>query len=274
MAPSSTAPAPSPVPTVDTHVHVFTRALPLAAGRRHSPKGDFTPDDLFAVTTRHGVREIVVVQPSFLGTDNSYLLDTLARAPERLRGIVVVDPGVTDTTLDAYAASGVVGIRLNLLGKHIAVALSPDSMALLTRVAARGWQIEIQAEGEAFLPLLDAIVPLGAPVVIDHFGRPDPKLGVDDPGFRRLLAAGPDGPLFVKISGSYRCGGADAGAYARALLAALGPGRLLWGSDWPHTEHEATRRYEDGLTELRSWLTSEQQAAVAETSRRLFGFTR
>lgn len=274
MAPSSTAPAPSPVPAVDTHVHVFTRALPLAAGRRHSPSGDFTPDDLFAVTSRHGVHEIVVVQPSFLGTDNTYLLDTLSRAPERLRGIVVVDPGVTDATLDAYATAGVVGIRLNLLGKDLSAVLTPDWIALLKRIAARGWQIEIQAEGKAFLPLLDAIVPLGAPVVVDHFGRPDPKLGIDDPGFRRLLAAGPDGPLFVKISGSYRCGGAVVAPYARALLDALGPGRLLWGSDWPHTEHETTRRYEDGLTELWTWLTPEQQTAVAETSRRLFGFAR
>ncbi|MFD2185018.1 amidohydrolase family protein [Rhodoplanes azumiensis] len=285
MAPSPTSPAPaSPAPTsapptrdvppVDTHVHVFTRALPLVQGRRHSPSGDFTPDDLFAVTARHGVREIVVVQPSFLGTDNSYLLDALAPAPERLRGIVVVDPGVTDTTLDAYAARGIVGIRLNLLGKDVSTVLTPDWMALLTRVAARGWQIEIQTEGRAVRPLLDAIVPLGAPVVIDHFGRPDPKLGVDDPGFRRLLAAGPDGSLFVKISGSYRCGGAVVAPYARALVDALGPGRLLWGSDWPHTEHETIRRYEDGLTELRSWLTPEQQAAVAETSRKLFGFAR
>ena len=52
----------------------------------------------------------------------------------------------------------------------------------------RAWEVglrplmqnEIQAEGRAFLPLLDSIVPLGAPVVIDHSGRPDPKLGVDD----------------------------------------------------------------------------------------------
>lgn len=269
MAPSPTA---SSVPIVDTHVHVFTRALPLADVRRHSPSGDFPPAALFAVTARHGVRDIVVVQPSFLGTDNSYLVEALALAPERLRGIVVVDPGVTDPALDAYAAAGVVGVRLNLLGRDCSAVLAPDWTALLKRIAARGWQIEIQAEGRDFPRLLDAIVPLGAPVVVDHFGRPDPALGIADPGFRRLLAAGPEGTLFVKISGSYRCGGADAAPYARALLDHLGPGRLLWGSDWPHTQHEATRTYADGVSELRTWLTPAEQAAVAETSRNLFGF--
>ncbi|NVO16765.1 MAG: amidohydrolase family protein [Rhodoplanes sp.] len=263
---------PTDTPIIDTHVHVFTRALPLAAGRRHSPSGDFPPADLFAVAGRHGIDRIVLVQPSFLGTDNAYLVETLALAPEKLRGIVVVDPSVADAQLDAFARAGVVGIRLNLLGKDVRDVLAPDWTAMLKRIAARGWQIEIQAQGRDLPVLIDGLAPLGAPLVIDHFGRPDPALGIDDPGFRRLLAAGPDGPLHVKISGSYRCGGADAAPYAGALLDALGPGRLLWGSDWPFTEFEATRRYEDGITELRTWLTPAEQAAVAETSRKLFGF--
>lgn len=269
-----TEPAIPPIDprTVDTHVHVFTRALPLAAGRRHSPSGDFTPADLFAVAGRHGIGRIVLVQPSFLGTDNSYLLATLALAPDRLRGIVVIDPAVADAQLDGFARAGVVGIRLNLLGKDLRTVLAADWTALLKRVAARGWQIEIQAQGRDLPSLIDGLAPFGAPLVIDHFGRPDPVLGVGDPGFRRLLAAGPGGPLYVKISGSYRCGGADAAPYARALLDTLGPGRLLWGSDWPHTQFEAVRSYGDGVAELSAWLSPAEQAAVAETSRRLFGF--
>lgn len=273
-APAGTAHVETaPVETiVDTHVHVFTRALPLSAARRHSPSGDFTLDDLLAETAPHGAGEIVLVQPSFLGTDNAYLVAALARAPQRLRGIVVVAPGVGDDTLDAYGQAGVVGVRLNLIGSDPRAVLAPPWTDLLARVAARGWQIEIQAEGRDLPNLIDGLVPLGAPLVIDHFGRPDPRLGVADPGFRRLLAAGPDGPLYVKISGSYRCGGADAAPYAGALLAALGPGRLLWGSDWPFTQFEAVRTYADGLAELRAWLSPAERAALAATSRRLFGF--
>jgi predicted TIM-barrel fold metal-dependent hydrolase len=31
------------------------------------------------------------------------------------------------------------------------------------------------------------------------------------------------------------------------LLDRLGPDRLMWGSDWPHTQHEATATLFDGL---------------------------
>ena len=127
------------------------------------------------------------------------------------------------------------------------------------------------SDGHELAPLLDLLLPLGTPVVVDHFGRPDAALGRDDPGLRRLLARRPDANLFVKISGSYRSGGRG-GDYAPALLAALGPQRLLWGSDWPFTQFEDKRRYADGIAELAAWCSRDEQAAIAATSRKLFGF--
>ena len=49
------------------------------------------------------------------------------------------------------------------------------------------------------------------PVVVDHFGRPDPRLGVDDPGFRYLIETGATGRVWVKLSGAYRNGSGEAG---------------------------------------------------------------
>jgi hypothetical protein len=43
----------------------------------------------------------VLVQPSFLGSDNSYLLQAIARAPQRLRGIAMIDAQCEDTQLQA-----------------------------------------------------------------------------------------------------------------------------------------------------------------------------
>ena len=89
-------------------------------------------------------------------------------------------------------------------------------------------------------PLLEAQVN----VVVDHFGRPDPALGVDDPGFAALLAAGRSRRVWVKISGAYRNGANGRGeAIAQAAMPrlkdALGLDRLVWGSDWPHTQFES-----------------------------------
>ena len=128
------------------------------------------------------------MQPSFLGTDNSFMLAAIAASGGRLRGIAVVDPAVTDGELDALAAGGVVGIRYNLIGEDPARIARPDHVGLSRRVAGRGWQIELHVDGRDLPPLLDLLLPLGTPVVVDHFGRPDAALGRDDPGLRRLLA--------------------------------------------------------------------------------------
>jgi predicted TIM-barrel fold metal-dependent hydrolase len=101
-------------------------------------------------------------------------------------------------------------------------------------------------------------------VVVDHFGKPDPARGLADPGFQTLLAAGREGaPLLVKLSAPYRCHGAEVGPYAEALLDALGPERLLWGSDWPWTQHEAGMTYDRAFDWLVDWLPDgEGQAGI------------
>jgi predicted TIM-barrel fold metal-dependent hydrolase len=99
----------------------------------------------------------------------------------------------------------------------------------------------------AALPgLIRQLVPFGVPLVIDHFGRPDARLGADQPGFSELMTLGLGDQLWVKISGIYRLAGTDRQnlEFARAALALLeqsfGRDRLVWGSDWPHTQHEAS----------------------------------
>lgn len=67
---------------------------------------------------------------------------------------------------------------------------------------------------------------------------------MNDPGFRYLLTAARGGRIWVKLSGAYRLGRHPRGEeIARAaipmLIAELGPARLVWGSDWPHTQHES-----------------------------------
>jgi predicted TIM-barrel fold metal-dependent hydrolase len=259
------------VPPVDTHAHVFTRGLAWAARRRYTPGYDATLASYLATLDAHGVGEAVLVQPSFLGTDNSFMLAAIAASGGRLRGIAVVDPSVTDDELDALATSGIVGIRYNLVGEDPAKIARPDYVGLSRRAAERGWQIELHADGHDLPPLLDLLLPLGTPVVVDHFGRPDAALGRADPGLRQLLVEASDANLYVKISGSYRSGGRGSD-YVPALLAALGSQRLLWGSDWPFTQFEEQRRYADGIAELAAWCSHEEQTTIAAASRQLFGF--
>ena len=174
--------------SVDTHAHVFKRGLKLADVRRYAPGYDVLVDDYLRELDAHAISHGVLVQPSFLGTDNSFMVDALRRHPQRLRGIAMVDPDVSAAELDELADGGVVGIRLNLVGG----AAIPDFEvepwpALLRNLAQREWQVEVHREARDLPMIVGRLLDAGVNVVVDHMGRPDATLGVDDPGFQYLL---------------------------------------------------------------------------------------
>lgn len=264
---------------VDTHIHVFVRGLPPASVRRYLPTYDATIDDYFAAARPSGVTHAVVVQPSFLGTDNSYMCEVLRAHPKTLRGIAVVKPTVSEQALDKLAQSGVVGIRLNLDGLPLPELGRAPWPTLLESIRRRGWQIEIHREARDLPELVDPLIEAGVNVVVDHFGRPDDDRGIDDPGFRHLLRQGATRRLWVKLSGAYR-NGSDGRGFATApkaaalLLEHLGPDRLMWGSDWPHTRHESYIDIARMRRELDAWvpLESDRELVMARTAFELFRF--
>lgn len=238
------------MPFVDTHAHVFLKSLPMVANRRYTPGYDAATGRYLQVLADHDAGHGVIIQPSFLGTDNSYLLKALHLAGDRLRGVAVVSPDIDDGELARMDAAGVVGIRFNMIGRDIGEIATPATRALAARVAALGWHIEVQAKGADIPAVFRALENFDGTLVIDHFGLPDPAHGTADPGFMALLQEGARGRTFVKISASYRCGGNNVRYYTDALLKHLGPRRLLWGSDWPWTQFEAHRSYAGVVGEL------------------------
>lgn len=272
-------PTPQFPTVVDTHAHLFERSLPLAASRRYAPDYDATLADYLGQLDAHGTTHGVLVQPSFLGTDNRYLLAALQQQPQRLRGIVVVEPTISPEELARLDAAGVVGIRLNLMGTALPDLQQAPWPALLRQLAARGWLVEVQRNAGDLPAVVDSLVAAGVNVVVDHFGRPDPALGIDDPGFRYLLKVAATRRVWLKLSGSYRNGTNGVGdAIARAaippLRAAFGPDRLLWGSDWPHTQFEKATNYATARRQLDEWITdpAERAAILGPTPAALYHF--
>jgi predicted TIM-barrel fold metal-dependent hydrolase len=258
---------------IDSHAHVFTRALRLIATARYEPARDATPEQYLAQLDAHGVGGGVLVQPSFLGNDNTYLIDAIAAAPQRFRGIVVVARDADAATLDRLDEAGARGIRLNLIGAKPDVA-GVASLELLREVARRGWSVEVQADGPDWPALLPDLLRSGARLVIDHFGRPSPALGTRCPGFRAILKAARDHEIWAKLSGPYRFNPQHAVSCAAALLDALGPGRLVWGSDWPWTQHPEITDYGATLAWLDEWVPDAaiRGRILRENPVRLYGF--
>ena len=79
---------------------------------------------------------------------------------------------------------------------------------------------------------LAADFPTG--IVVDHMGRPDPRLGVGAPGFQALVRALQGGRTWSKLSAPYRTSRmlfpyADMTPFARALVAG-GAGAAVFGT--------------------------------------------
>jgi len=71
---------------IDAHSHVWTpdiKKYPLAPGRKVSEMQppSFTAEELQAQMMTVGVNRVVLIQMSFYGFDNSYMLDSMAKYP-------------------------------------------------------------------------------------------------------------------------------------------------------------------------------------------------
>ena len=271
--------SPNPGAAVDTHAHVFHQGLALANTRRHTPDYDATLAEYLGLLDTHGLTHGVLVQPSFLGTDNSHLVEALRAAPARLRGVAVVAQDATESELQALADAGVVGIRLNLFGLDTPALQTPAWQALLARVNALGWHVEVHLQAARLDGVLPALLAAGCRIVVDHFGRPEPALGVSDTGFQYLLRQADSGRIWVKLAAPYRNWAAPACAASgrlatQQLLDAYTPERLMWGSDWPHTEHRHLASYPAAMQWLDAWIDdpAQRRAVLADTPLQLFQF--
>nr|WP_179665461.1 amidohydrolase family protein [Nocardioides panaciterrulae] len=226
-----------PAGACDSHAHVVSGEPrhPLVEGRSYTPPP--APEaDYLRMLEGTGMSRGVLVQISVYGTDNRYLLEVLARHPEKLRGVAVVDPSVDDETLLEMHRAGVRGLRINVLfGGGVGWQVMET---LAARIAGLGWHLQLLMDVRELPGLLPRISALPVPVVVDHLGHLPASGGPDSQGFRALLSLLTDHDAWVKLSGAYRLdAGApdypDARALAEAVLEAA-PDRVVYGSDWPH----------------------------------------
>lgn len=243
----------SPLPAfvsgpIDTHAHIFVRALGTVEGARYAPSEDAPLADYLAHLAANGLAGAILVQPSFLGTDNSFMLSAVAEVPSRLRAVVVVPPEIDEPALADLVARGAVGVRLNLIGAATPDLAAPPYALFLARLRRAGLYVEIQAEGGQWGELLPAAREAKVVTLIDHFGRPGCAEPAECPGLQTILDAFHDPGIFLKFSAPYRFP-ADAESIARLFLA-RDAGRIVWGSDWPFTQHPEIADYRTA----RSWL--------------------
>ena len=203
-----------------------------------------------------GISNIVLVQPSIYGFDNSCMLDALRElGPVHGRAVVALDPdSIRSETMDEWHRLGVRGVRLNL--QSTGKKLSPEELASSLRKHADvirpwGWVLQLYISMSSVPDLLKIVPSLGVRVCLDHFASPDLKEVEKDsvslfdpyslPGFQALVFLLRQGNTYVKISAPYRLSNDTEMRCVRAIsqeLMRVARHRLVFATDWPHTRFD------------------------------------
>jgi 2-pyrone-4,6-dicarboxylate lactonase len=267
-----------PPKAVDCHAHVFgpKDQYPYAAARLYTPPPVLL-EDYFAMHRATGFQRGVLVQTGLYGNDNSFIVDSIKAHPTRLRGIALIGEDISDKELQHLADNGVRGFRVNRTAKTgLAFGVA---RRLSERVKDLGWHVQFLLDIEDHPDLDTMLGSFATEVVIDHLGRPDPRRGLGAPGFQALLRLLKSGRGWVKLSAPYRTSldeppYPDMTPFAHALVEAA-PGRLVWGSDWPHVLLEKTMPNDGDLVDqIAVWVPDEavRKRILVDNAERLYGF--
>jgi 2-pyrone-4,6-dicarboxylate lactonase len=269
----------------DCHAHICGPAAiyPYGAERIYTPP-DATIDSYRHLLATLGVERAVLIQPSVYGTDNRAMLAALQAAGPGFRGVAVVEPTISARDVEALHHSGIRGVRLNLVDRREGRNAVPVEIvrALAALIAPFGWHIEFLVNLDEAPGFAGAVAGLEVPIVLGHLGYP--RAGARDwskaPAFADLLALLGGGRCWVKLTGPYRISGAADLPYddvdaAAARLAQAAPGRLIWGSDWPHVMMKKPMPNDGALCDLLArWIPDAQtrNRILVENPMELYGF--
>lgn len=268
---------------IDAHVHVWTprqdefKRLP---GEQNYPPASFTPEEYLALARPAGIDRAVLIQMSFYGFDNSYMLKAMRDYPGVFSGVAVVDARAPDVeaTMRELKRQGVRGFRI-VPGASPQTWLDAPGMVRMWRCGA--------AEQLAMCPLInpDALPSVDrmcqrfpeTPVVIDHLARIGVGGQIRDADVRQLCALAKHRHVYVKVSAFYALGAGqppytDLAPLIRRVFEDYGPRRLMWATDCPfqaqgiHTVQasvDLVRRHLDFLgDEDRAWMLERTAAQV------------
>ncbi|CAN1511687.1 COG3618 Predicted metal-dependent hydrolase of the TIM-barrel fold [Paracoccaceae bacterium] len=234
---------------IDTHLHLIYRdklGYGWTSGIPPLATGDFTLDDFAALTKGQGVTGALAMEAGVDDADyqtearfvaglvgQSGLLGQIASCrPEEDAGF--------DQWLDECEGLHVHGFRRILHVMPDDLSQTPTFRRNLAKIGARGWAFDIcMLARQLPLALELARACPDQPLVLDHCGVPDIAGGgfADWATAMTKLAALPH--VHVKLSGiSAYCAPGTAGLatlkpWVDHVLTAFGPGRVVWGSDWP-----------------------------------------
>jgi L-fuconolactonase len=265
------AAAPERIPIIDSHIHLFDVSRPQ--GVPWPPKDSSIyqsslPDGYRKLAAPYGIVGAIAIECSPWPADNEWVLAIAAKESIIVGMIGNLEPGTPGfgKRLEQLHRNPLfLGIRYgNLWGRDLGKEISkPEFIAGLKLLASAGLTLDTANPAPA---LMQAVVRVtdrvpNLRIVLDHL----PQLTLAGDSDLRSLAARPN--VFAKISGIVRRSSGrvplDVNFYRDRLdhiWEIFGPGRLLYGSDWPNSKQLAS--YPEVFKLAQDFLSSKDSAAV------------
>jgi predicted TIM-barrel fold metal-dependent hydrolase len=281
---------------IDAHVHIWTQDTTVYTRRDRYPipggtdvgkieanPPDFPPETLLSIARPFDVDRIGLVQMSFYGTDNSYMIDTIKRWPDTFRAYGYVDPeseGVGDQ-IAALLTQGITGFRVvpeDAVVKTWLQTAGYDAMFAAASETGQAISCLVNADAFAEIDRMCGVHP-GATVVIDHLGRIGAGGTIRESDVDALCALAGHENVYVKVSAFYALGNErrtheDLIPFIRRVYDAYGPDRLMWASDAPPAL--ITESYEEQISLVRDRIDflsgSDRDKLMRETAERIIFF--
>lgn len=273
---------------IDIHPHVLSAdqaAYPLApVGGKVSgwaAARPVTAEQLLAGMDATGIAQAALVQASTAyGYDNSYVLDSAARFPDRFVVVGCLDPLAPDVPARLAELAGhptVAGVRLFTAGStldHQAQWLSAEATAPFWAAAGEsGLPVCVQMRLSAMDQLISVLERYPSTrIVLDHMAYPPIAPGQERTAFEALapLARYPQLHLKLTIRNIGPLATADADAFLSPLLDAFGSERIAWGSNFPAADQPLPALVEMARTVLAAVPGADRVNILAATARRLY----
>jgi predicted dehydrogenase/predicted TIM-barrel fold metal-dependent hydrolase len=260
--------------------HIFDRRFP-PPGPVKRLVTDASAAEYRFFQKRIGTARAVIVTASAYGMANAVTLDAIAQfGLENARGVVVVNPGITDAELKKMADGGIRGIRFTLFDPTTSVTGFDMIEPLARRVNDLGWHVQLHLRGDQIAESEALLMRIVSPIVFDHMGRLPQPQGLNHPAFGVIRKLIDKGKTWVKLSSVYQDSKvgpptyADQTEVARAYLKTA-PERMVWGSDWPHPTERDQKPDDAAIFDLiAEWAPDEtlRQRLLVDNPGTLYGF--
>lgn len=239
---------------------------------------NFTPADLYPLLQDCSIDGCVAVQADESLRETDYLLD-LAGQHDWILGVVGwADLGADDLdeVLDHYAGQEkLVGFREVLQSKDPAYMLRESFIRGIHKLSKRGYAYDLLLFPQHLEAALELVKKCPEqPMVIDHLAKPFIKDGEWKEWKKKMAFLAERELIYCKLSGMVteadwkKWKPEDLFPYLEITLELFGPGRLMYGSDWPVClvagEYEQVFRVVDDFTSSLS--TSEKEMILGETA--------